>query len=257
MDEERDKSEGVKREKGIIVVLGNPPYNGFAGMGMAEERELSDAYRTPVGDLKPQGQGLNDLYVRFFPHGLTPPHHGEAARHGVVCFISNYSLLESRSCPVKRQHYLNEFDQIWIDCLNGDKYRTGKLTPEGKPDPSVFSTLHNREGIQVGTAIAMMVRKENHQGPAVVRFRDLWGQTKRADLLDSLRSFDTVLYEPVTPDSSLGLPFRPLAMSEEYRKRAVPPRPVPCELPRGIHRSRQPPRGHCRGQAARAHGRLF
>ena len=56
-----------------------------------------------------------------------------------------------------RERYLEAFDRIWIDCLNGDKYKTGKLTPEGEPDPSVFSTEFNREGIQVGTAISLLV----------------------------------------------------------------------------------------------------
>jgi hypothetical protein len=106
-------------------------------------------------------------------------------RHGVVCLISSYTWLENRSCPVMRKRYLDEFDQIWIDCLNGDKYRTGKLTPDGKPDPSIFSTEHNREGIQVGTAVAMLVRKAEHQAPAAVRFRELWGQSKRADLWEA------------------------------------------------------------------------
>lgn len=215
MDEEHDRADEVKRERGIIVVLGNPPYNGLAAVGVDEERVLSDAYRAPVGDLKPQGQGLNDLYVRFFRMAERcivekPP------RHGVVCFISNYSWLESRSCPIMRQHYLNEFDEIWIDCLNGDKYRTGKLTPEGKPDPSIFSTDHNREGIQVGTAIALMVRAADHQGQAVVRFRDLWGQTKREDLIASLKSLGPHSYETVLPARELGLPFRPLGNEQGY-----------------------------------------
>ena len=29
----------------ILVIIGNPPYNGFAGMAVDEERELSQAYR--------------------------------------------------------------------------------------------------------------------------------------------------------------------------------------------------------------------
>jgi REP element-mobilizing transposase RayT len=57
-----------------------------------------------------------------------------------------------------REKYLEAFDRVWIDCLNGDKYKTGKLTPEGEPDPSIFSTEWNPEGIQVGTAIALLVR---------------------------------------------------------------------------------------------------
>jgi len=29
-----------------------------------------------------------------------------------------------------RESYLEKSDRIWIDCLNGDKYKTGKLTPD-------------------------------------------------------------------------------------------------------------------------------
>ncbi len=215
MDEERDRSEEVKQQKSIIVVLGNPPYNGFAGMAMDEERELSDAYRAPVGNLKPQGQGLNDLYVRFFRMAERciveqPP------RHGVVCFISNYSWLDGLSFPVMRQRFLTEFDAIWIDCLNGDKYRTGKLTPTGDPDPSIFSTEHNREGIQVGTTIALLVRKEKRQEPGTVRFRDFWGQSKRFDLLAGSKESSSHPYVEVKPARPLGLPFRPLKADADY-----------------------------------------
>ena len=63
-----------------------------------------------------------------------------------------------------RERFLEVFDSITIDCLNGDKYKTGKRTPEGMPDPSVFSTEQNREGIQVGTAIALMERRPVKKG---------------------------------------------------------------------------------------------
>ena len=51
LEEERDRSERVKQERPILVILGNPPYNGFAGMAVDEEREtvrcLSDAEERP------------------------------------------------------------------------------------------------------------------------------------------------------------------------------------------------------------------
>ena len=66
LEEERGKAEKVKQEAPILVILGNPPYNGFAGMAVTEERALSTAYRTTTRVRRPEGQGLNDLYVRFF-----------------------------------------------------------------------------------------------------------------------------------------------------------------------------------------------
>ena len=215
MEEERDRAEQVKQQVLLLVILGNPPYNGFAGLPAEEEAGLVEPYRTTKAAPRPQGQGLNDLYVRFFrvaERCVTERHD----RHGIVCYISNYSWLDGRSFPLMRQRYLSEFDAVWIDCLNGDKYRTGKLTPEGKPDPSVFSTEHNREGIQVGTAIALLVRTMKHKRSAAVRFRDLWGQTKRADLLEDLTRFSPKLYTKLAPTAPLGLPFRPLRTEQDY-----------------------------------------
>ena len=83
----------------------------------------------------------------------------EQTGRGVVCFISNYSYLSDPSFVVMRERFSAAFDTIWIDCLNGDSRETGKLTPEGKPDPSVFSTEYNREGIRVGTAVGLFVRR--------------------------------------------------------------------------------------------------
>ncbi len=156
LEQERDAAERIKQNVPILVILGNPPYNGFAGVAVAEERGLSDAYRTTQRAPAPQGQGLNDLYVRFFR--MAERRIVERTGQGVVCFVSNYSWLDGLSFTGMREHYLDMFDRIWIDCLNGDKYKTGKLTPEGDPDPSVFSTEFNPEGIQVGTAIALLVR---------------------------------------------------------------------------------------------------
>jgi hypothetical protein len=162
LEEERDAAEHVKRDVPILVILGNPPYNSFAGISkMEEERDLSEAYRTTKHAPAPQGQGLNDLYVRFFR--MSERRIVQKTGRGVVCLISNYSWLDGLSFTGMRERYLEAFDRIWIDCLNGDKYKTGKLTPEGEPDPSVFSTEFNREGIQVGTAITLLVRNAGFQ----------------------------------------------------------------------------------------------
>jgi predicted helicase len=128
----------------------------------------------------------------------------EQSGKGVVCFISNYSWLDGLSFTGMRERYLEVFDRIWIDCLNGDKYKTGKLTPDGQPDPSVFSTEQNREGIQVGTAIALLVRREAHSASEAVRFRHLWGKTKRQQLLESAAQGSESLYREAHPPLALG-----------------------------------------------------
>ena len=215
LQEERDAAEHVKRDKKILVVLGNPPYNGFAGVAVEEERSLTTAYRTTRRGPAPEGQGLNDLYVRFFRMGERRI--AEMSGIGIVCFISNYSWLDGRSHPGMRERYTEAFDRIWVDCLNGDKYRTGKTTPDGRPDPSMFSTPSNREGIQVGTAISLMVRRAPHSEPAKLEFRHFWGTSKLSDLLACSGQETQSRYKTIAPDFRSGYPFTLESASHEYR----------------------------------------
>ena len=186
MAAERDRANTVKQEQRILVILGNPPYNGFAGMAVDEERDLSIAYRETKRVRSPEGQGLNDPYVRFFR--MAERRIVENTGRGVVCFISNYSWMDKPSFTGMRERYLDAFDTIRIDCLNGDKYKTGKLTPDGSPDPSIFSTKGDPVGIQVGTAITTLVRKANHSPAETVGLRHLWGRGKLADLAPICRN---------------------------------------------------------------------
>ena len=235
LEEERDRAERVKRDRPILVILGNPPYNGFAGVAMDEERELSDAYRTAKRARKPEGQGLNDLYVRFFR--MAERRIVEKTGRGVVCFISNYSWLDGLSFTGMRERYLEAFNTIRVDCLNGDKYKTGKVAPDGTPDPSVFSTEGDPVGIQVGTAITTLVRKADHVPARAVGFRHLWGRSKRADLLATAEAEAGALYDDVEPVLPLGLPFVQTVVGEGWFDWPSLPELFPVSFP-GVKTSR-------------------
>ena len=235
LEEERDRAERVKRDTPVLVVLGNPPYNGYAGMAVDEERALSTAYRTTRRVRRPEGQGLNDLYVRFFR--MAERRIAEKTGRGVVCFISNYSWLDGLSFTGMRERYLEAFDAIRIDCLNGDKYKTGKTTPDGDPDPSIFSTPEEPVGIQVGTAITTLVRKADHAPAKTVGFRHLWGQTKREHLAATAQAEPDALYDVVEPSLPLGLPFAQMAVSDEWSDWPSLPDLFPASFP-GVKTSR-------------------
>lgn len=225
-EEERDAANHIKQSERILVILGNPPYNGFAGVAVTEERDLSNAYRTTKQVAKPQGQGLNDLYIRFFRMAERRIVEKNQPAQGVICYISNYSWLDGLSHTGMRERYLEAFDSITIDCLNGDKYKTGKLTPDGQPDPSIFSTETNREGIQVGTAITTLVRKLKHEPDAAVQFRHFWGKNKRADLLKADGKHDVVV-----PVLDIGLSFKPSTVAAGYLGWPLLPELFPVSFP--------------------------
>ena len=137
---------------------------------------------------------LDDLYIRFIR--LAEERIGEAADYGVISYISNSSYLTGRSHPMMRRSLLSHFHAIWIDNLNGDKYRTGKIIPRGLPgagtrDDSAFTTELDPRGIQPGTAIVTWVKRTGARtkaGETAVLYRDFWGPAagKRQGLLASL-----------------------------------------------------------------------
>jgi len=215
--DERDAAGKVKQEKPILVILGNPPYNAFAGVSPEQEDGLVEPYKKGlISEWRIKKFNLDDLYIRFFR--LAEKRIAEHGGRGVVSFISNFSYLGDPSFVVMRRMFLDEFDAIWFDCLNGDSRETGKLTSEGKPDPSVFSTEWNREGIRVGTAIGLLVKRGRaRKGDVAVRFRHFWGTTKRADLLASLdaKNFGAQ-YETSNPRKDNRWSFRPSDVTSAY-----------------------------------------
>ena len=214
LEEERDRAERVKQDTPVLVILGNPPYNAFAGVTIDEERELFEVYRTTRNVQLHESKGLIDLYVRFFR--MAERRIAEKTGRGIVCFISNYSWLDGLSFAGMRERYMDAFDAIRIDCLNGDKYKTGKVTPDGKPDPSIFSTPGDPVGIQVGTAITTLIRKTEHAPAEAVGFRHLWGQAKREELLETVEEESSALYDSLSPHLDLGLPFMPMTVNKSW-----------------------------------------
>lgn len=156
--EERMAATTVKRQRPILVIIGNPPYDGYAGLTTGEEGGLIETYAAGLAtQWKIKKHSLNDLYVRFWR--IAERRISQVSGEGIVCFITNFSWLNGQSFVVMRERILNEFDSIWIDNMNGDSRETKKLTPDGEPDPSAFSTDLNREGIRKGTSIVTLARR--------------------------------------------------------------------------------------------------
>ena len=208
LEKEREAADEVKRGKPILVILGNPPYNAYAGISPAEEEGLVEVYKEGlIKDWGIKKFNLDDLYVRFFR--LAEKFISEQTGKGVVCYISNFSYLNDPSFVVMRQRLLKEFDQLYFDCMNGDSRETGKVTPDGKPDPSVFSTQYNKAGIRVGTAIGLMVRNSQGEQQPTIKFRHFWGVNKKQAVFYSLKYHDfNSFYTPVNPDKDNRFSFR-------------------------------------------------
>ena len=220
LKEERDRAERVKQVTPILVILGNPPYNGFAGMAVDEERELSEAYRSTKRVRRPEGQGLNDLYVRFFR--MAERRIAETTGRGVVCFISNYSWLDGLSFTGMRERFLEAFDKIRIDNLHGDRI-ISEYALDGRTSETVFALKGQSAGIKVGTGIVLLSRSGGGADGSIgghILYRDFHqakAAARRQALLDVLDTMETDAgYSAWHPNLRLGLPFKPMAVSDGW-----------------------------------------
>lgn len=238
--EEHDLAHRVKQEVPIIVVLGNPPYNRFAGAPIEEERDLADHYKGITRDQDGRQQGttelysrfgirkhlLDDLYVRFFR--IAERQIGKEARHGIVSYISNNSYLAGRSHPLMRESLVTTFHEVWIDNLHGNRLASER-TPWGGTCQTIFHMPTGSPGIRVGTAISTFVKRDGEPiepESTPIHIRDFWGGAgaKRQALLDSLSmdKWDETQRERAADQPAGPRPYDEFTASERQRWKLVP-----------------------------------
>jgi hypothetical protein len=218
LEEERDSADEVKQSKPILVILGNPPYNAFAGISPAEEQGLVEPYKEGlISEWKIKKFNLDDLYVRFFR--LAERRIAEKTGRGVVSFISNHSWVSDPSFVVLRKHLLESFDKLWIENMHGNR-KISEYAPDGKTSETIFAIPGFSAGIQQGVAISLWVKTEKKQKTQVY-FRDdlnaAGAEERRKQLLDSLKqkNFDK-RYEKANPNKLDRFSFRPSNVSTQY-----------------------------------------
>ena len=218
LEAERVGAGEVKQKIKILVILGNPPYNAYAGVSPEEEQGLVEPYKK--GLVKEWGIkkfNLDDLYIRFFR--IAERKIAERTGQGIVSFISNQSWISDPSFVVMRRHLLGSFDKIWIENLHGDR-KISEYAPDGRTSETIFALHGFSPGIQQGVATSLLLRT-GKTGTPVVLFRDdlnaARAAERRADLVASLKAkkFDRQ-YETVAPAPENRFAFRPADVAAAY-----------------------------------------
>jgi hypothetical protein len=219
LEEERDAAGHVKRDVPILVILGNPPYNAFAGVSPEEEQGLVEPYKEGlISEWHIKKFNLDDLYVRFFR--LAERRIAEMTGRGVVSYISNHSWLSDPSFVVLRQHLLASFDRFWIENMHGNR-KISEYAPDGRTSETIFATPGFSVGIQQGVAISLWVKNGNGENAARVLFRDDLNAARaverRLQLLESLTAPDFEQhYGTSAPNKTNRHSFRPQELKEGY-----------------------------------------
>lgn len=157
-EREVEAANKYKRDERVLVMLGNPPYDGYSSAATPEEENLIKPWKAilwPEWGVKKSR--IDDLYVRFWAAAVKRI--AEITRTGVISFITNRKWLSGRSFPAMRGSLLADFDKVVIDDLGSDSRGEGG----GSGDESIFAT-QTTEGVQVGTAIVTAVRLPESTG---------------------------------------------------------------------------------------------
>ena len=169
ISEEANTAAQIKKEKPIMVVLGNPPYSGVSANRGEWISQLIDDYRIVDGrPLEERKVWLQNDYVKFIRFGQWRI---ERTGQGILGFITDHSYLDSPTFRGMRQALINTFTDIYILDLHGDSRRR-ETAPDGSIDENVFD-------IQQGVAIALFVKEPDKSNAAVVHHSDLWGLRER------------------------------------------------------------------------------
>ncbi|MBC8265202.1 MAG: N-6 DNA methylase, partial [Anaerolineales bacterium] len=166
----------VKKQRPILVILGNPPYSGHSSnrgkwiLGLIEDYKQVDG--KPLGEKNPKW--LQDDYVKFLRFAQWKI---EQAGQGLVGMITNHSYLDNPTFRGMRQSLMQTFDETYVLDLHGNSLKR-ETCPDGSKDENVFD-------IRQGVAIAFFI-KLGAGDQAKMYHADLWGlrQDKYDWLLD-------------------------------------------------------------------------
>jgi hypothetical protein len=175
---ERTEATAVKRNRPILVVIGNPPYNAFAGTSPASEGGLVEPYKDGLQSRWGVRKfNLDDLYIRFWR--IAERRVAQGTGEGIVCFISNYSWLNGQSFVQMRESLLANFDRGWFENMHGDRKIT-EYGPDGRSSETIFAVEGLSVGIRQGVAISLLART-GQQSEGRYLFRDDINDSRAAD----------------------------------------------------------------------------
>lgn len=148
--EESDQAAAIKRDKPIMLVVGNPPYSGHsANKNPWIEQLVKDYYKVdgqPLGEKNPKW--LQDDYVKFIRFGQWRI---DRTKQGILAFITNHGYLDNPTFRGMRRSLEQSFDHIYVMDLHGNTKKK-EVAPDGSKDENVFD-------IQQGVSICFLLKQ--------------------------------------------------------------------------------------------------
>ncbi len=184
--DEANQASSIKKDKPIVVVLGNPPYSGISANKGPWITALIEDYKKiegqPLGEKK---HWLHDDYVKFIRFAQWRI---ERTGYGILAYITNHGYLDNPTFRGMRHSLAKTFSSLYVVDLHGNAKKQEK-TPEGLPDKNVFD-------IKQGVALGIFAKTLTDPGERQLQRSDLWGsREEKYRVLGSASIKDTQWHE--------------------------------------------------------------
>jgi hypothetical protein len=217
ISQESKEASKIKKEKPIMVVLGNPPYSGESsnkGKNFEWIDSLLEDYKKEPGGLEKLNERnpkwLNDDYVRFLRFGQ---YFIERNKTGIVAFINSHSFLDNPTFRGMRWNLLKTYDKIYVLNLHGNA-RKKEVSPDGSKDENVFDI---QQGVSINIFVKTGEKKEDELGQ--VFYTDVWGvRSKKFEYLTE-KDMEQIKWEKIKNKAPMYFMIpRDYELEEEYHK---------------------------------------
>ncbi|MCK4406035.1 MAG: N-6 DNA methylase [Bacteroidales bacterium] len=201
LSEESHLAGKVKKDKAVLVILGNPPYSGHSAnkndwtekllkQDIVDGVPIQSYYKIDgksLGEKNPKW--LQDDYVKFLRFAQWKI---QKAGFGIVGMITNHSYLDNPTFRGMRQSLMKTYNEIYILDLHGNSLKK-ETTPEGGKDENVFD-------IRQGVAIVLFVKLKDKKNCKIYH-TDLFGlREKKYNWLEK-NEFTVKNYKEITPET--------------------------------------------------------
>lgn len=200
------EANAAKKNNGINVVIGNPPYSSSSSNKGAWITNLIAEYKKNLHEKK---INLDDDYIKFIRYGQYVV---EKSQSGVLAYISNNSFLDGITHRTMRKILLELFSEIYIINIHGNAKKK-EISPDGSKDENVFD-------IQQGVSINIFVLKSFPKPECcTIKYFDLYGsRVYKYNWLKSNALGDITFRELLPINPNFFFVEKDFSASQEYDK---------------------------------------
>ena len=198
LSQEAYRANVIKRDCPVMVMIGNPPYNGSSTnkgewiMKLMEDYKKEPGGKLPLDERNPKW--LNDDYVKFI---RLAQDYIEKNGEGIIGFINPHGYLDNPTFRGMRWNLLKTFDKIYTIDLHGNSKKK-ETCPDGSKDENVFDIM---QGVSINLFVKTCKKTKDELGK--VYHKDLYGlRQNKYDFLDEA-TIESVGYEEITPKAPM------------------------------------------------------